>query len=529
MPDWLLIILQVVSAALLALYLAGIAVNTAVAIYRRFRPNVMSSQHPILDRWVGVVQRDGRRYRLTNLLLTVQLMAAWPVLGQAGGRMLGRETNLQFRAWISLELIDRLCALFDALLIIAVALLVHIKGIGEPVALTFAAVVLAGTVFRHLSYLLVGIGDRLRLSKWAPAKILALIAVSDAITLLLIVSLALHFHFGDILSWSLIREAAAELYGFANLPSLPEEPPLNVAVALLGLLFYSAVIKTIFSPKTFGREDADYGKVAWSFVCAGEYAQAGAWLRKQQEINIVTFNVRAAIGMATGDFAQALSSAVNAQNSRGEDATTDAALLRLWGLRMMALPPDEDRTVAFLDQCLQRQASDTLLCVTFANSVSSGLLSLERLPEILGRLDADAYPIARALALAWLDEPLAARQILEGASPGSEIEELLRLLYSAELNLIDSRLTDDARLEFLNDWLRDEFPVVEELSWEIPEPWKRSATTSLASFANLVANISPGAEVTAMRLVRQLSADVMSDDQLDRWLGFQRELLPQVI
>ncbi len=526
MPPWLKTILQILTGIPLGCYFGCVAVSLAIAFYQwvldlwmRAKTFVRPAPARELDPIAKVIDPTSKGESpgvATAILAGVAFAVAWPAtwaIGRHGKEM----SKLQFIGWASLHPSDRRIAFFDAALITCVVVFAK-TGLIWSLFTTIAAVtVLVGTACRHAWYLRGDLPERLRRSIWTPLNTVARIAACDALTILFAVSMLLAQRDGIKLSFSVVREAAAELFTLGRLGAVLHESVIHIIIAAVGLLFYSVVLKTTLIPKQYRRTSDDYRQVALALVLLGDAERARSWIGKDKTPTARSFEVRAAIGLASGHFAPALREVETAQRIKGLDTSVETTLRQLWTIFEIAATPDEEKTIWFLEQCLESDVSDVLLYNIIKRSRGRKLTNAESLAKSLSPLlNESSYPLARSVILAGAGDKSTARNVLQHATPGSEIEEFVRLTAIARLDYRDPRLSIEQREVCLHAWQEQALPLAEEIAEHSSSMWAEVAGRELLSFARSL-NDSPQVKDAIKAAIVRMN-EQLSDDTLYRLL-----------
>ena len=393
-------------------------------------------------RFMMVAMGPQRVQQVRAALETIQDAMGWPVRS-AMGRWAARRPNgaRLLRAMRQLWPPDGWYAVFSAVLLGAVTLLAVADLIWPPLALTLVVLVIAGTAGRHLSYLLGGLAGRLRSSLLPPLPTLAAIAAGDALALALASSLLLAPHGGTHIGLGGLRAGVLDLLAFKKLTWFNDPPDTvrQLIVATVGLLFYTSVAKTLLNPGVYARSGSDFSNVAWSLAITGDAKRAREWSLRDKEGGQWSLQARVAVELADGRFPEALRITVTRQRAKGEDASVDSCVLWLFAIAsMVTLWADSTAPVAFLRDCLAAGAADTAVVTCMGNALNGELVQPTALEALLPLVPEERYPLSRGLIVARTSDIATARAILENATPGTEIEEVLRLVAFLELGMAES-------------------------------------------------------------------------------------------
>ena len=387
------------------------------------------------------------------------------------------------------------------------------------VVLPFA--VLAGVAARHLAYLLAKLAQRLRASLSAPFPTLLVIVAADCAAITLASSLILAPHAGAHMDLAGLRTGVLDLLAFKKLTwtTVPHDTVRELIVALTGLLFYTAVVRTLLAPGQYSRTGVDFSAIAWALLITGRVRAAQEWALRDKDLSRVSLSTRASIAFVSGDFKEALSKQAAARRAAGEDDSVDFCAMALFTPAFAGHFRSDDAMLRrFFSECLDAGVSDPAIIICLINATSWKLLLDARpLSVLLPRLAEDKYPMSRSMLLG-MGDPAAARDILERAQPRSEIEKLLRLTLLAQSHAVDTTVSLEDRRDWIRQWANDALPALRELSRSIPHEWQLTAATGLAGTGMVVKTIEPATSGELIELSRERAATVTTPEELGGWL-----------
>jgi tetratricopeptide (TPR) repeat protein len=137
--------------------------------------------------------------------------------------------------------------------------------------------------------------NQLRRSTLRPYLAFVIVAVTDLLSLTLVLNGILHWKGGEIASlpaiWDVLRRLCfAEALGLVKDVLNGREPPLtDVLLTGVGLLYSGTLLKTLRNFKKFRRKDADYAHLASLYCLIGHYTDA---LKALEKINAPSSEAR---------------------------------------------------------------------------------------------------------------------------------------------------------------------------------------------------------------------------------------------
>lgn len=464
---------QIFFTLLLAVSLLSMAVSLMVGWFGR-RDLAASSTSPVVDRRNKSLLRLSLAQRAFILLQLPSRLLAWPVgprvftltsASNPGAAIrVVRMNNRQIAAREQLHPFDKRAAVYTAALVGVVIVATQADLAPRPLLAIVAGLALAATALRHVSYLIGSLPDRLRGSLNNPYTTFLFIALSDAGVLT--GTVALLFFSRSHLTPHGVHEAALALFALQPLYAVVQQPPVQALLAVIGLVFYGAVIKSLLSSSDFRRKDNDCGNIAGACALVGDYVAATQWLRRVQEASDGSLATRAAVAIGEGNYGPALDAFRGLKRRRGETQDDHEAFLWLFEVSC-ELPLDTDQRLAFARYAMGAGASDVTLETMLTGLVVLALVPLEAIVQtFVGLCDAHCYPLTSSLLQAGSGRYGEARETLDAATPGSEVEEYSRLTDLVSYELADPSISSTAKRAFLETWANDDvrgWPIVVEL------------------------------------------------------------------
>jgi WD40 repeat protein len=521
---WLRIVIQVITGVPLGVYCLGVLANLVGAFFRKRWQTAFASKHQGIDQLSQAFQGSKVTGRLIALLAAVQAVVAWPVGNLIIRRMAGRTSNLELATWLQLRPRDRSYALFSAALMVSISLLAVANLVWRPFLVVIPGLIVFGTACRHLSYLLGGLPARLRKSQWNPFQTVLIIAACDGVALVLAASLLLAPHSGAYLTLHDLRTGAFDLLAFRKLASLLHDSVGQVVIAGVGLLFYASVAKTLLTPSLYSRNGSDYSAVALALLLQGEIYNARSWALKDKDGSLLSLQTRAYVELADDHFEQAVKYATARQRIKGEDDSIDSALMYLFPLVLILA--DERELLQFIDNCLDVGASDANVALCLTNSLNTGIIDTDTLTALEPRLPEDTYPLSRSLVIGNSGDLDSARAILGRARPGTEIEELIRLISLSQLDGADPQISEKEQRARQRQWAADALPLIHDAVQDMPQQWKKAAGTNLINHGTFMTAYDSEVAHQLWSLGFDLSRDVMTFDEVDQWIDAQSAFVP---
>jgi hypothetical protein len=163
------------------------------------------------------------------------------------------------------------------------------------------------TMLRLVRYVvgLTPLPTQLRRSTLKPYLAFVMVAVTDLLSLALILNGILNWKRGEVASWLAIWNVISRLC-FADSPGILKdalngrEPPLtDVLLTGVGVLYSGTLLKALRKFKEFQRTDSDYIQMAALWNLVGRYTDALKALEKIEEPSIGTYmqHARAIVGL----------------------------------------------------------------------------------------------------------------------------------------------------------------------------------------------------------------------------------------
>jgi hypothetical protein len=368
---------------------------------------------------------------------------------------------------------------FGGLLLVVVAILAATIGAGwHLLELTTVVTVAIGTGARHLAYLIGPLFTRLRRSLLDPLPTFAVVGLSDASTLVLLVASLSESQLTLRVSPNSIAKAALDLVTLNNIGGLWRQPITAWPVAALAILFFTVIIKSLVQLNQLRRTDDDFLTMASNLAKVGDYPAARKWAVRGQSGGPRSHEVRTQIDLATLKFDSALERGKHWCRALGESDSLDAVLTTIWGLTLL-LPWDPEQRSSYLAKELEWGAADSTVVAHIDQCRGYGLIDMHGLASTLsGRSNELTHPLTVAELRIGINDIDGAIAVLQQARPGVELDEVQRLLLLFQLETSRQETGTD-RSAFFEEWNKNTFPEVRDLAIQLAQPGRHSVLTML--------------------------------------------------
>lgn len=403
------------------LYLS-VAVVDLLAKLIQLRWRIPSKQVE-LDIIIRHITTPGRLTRITQFLLIPQVEVAWPVLIKEQILFSERTSDLEFIARLQLRPVDIRMAGFNPVVLAAVAVMGTLNLVWHILILLIVLAVLVAIVARHVTYFLGTLPERFRRSVRNPYGSYVILAACDAVSLLLCITL-LHSSSHQLhLTWPIAKTSALDLFTLRQIPEIPTLKRGDALVSLIGLLFYSAILKTIFDRAQFKRTDDDLRALAASSVVIADFGKARKWLSEEEQRTAASYTIRAMIELGSGDFHKAEVQVRNNLRLSDRVEDPDSVSQSMSGLTL-SVPMSLELRVSYLKYTVSTYTSDVLTLMAIDQTIlgprqsNQPALDLsndakEFASQLLDACSEQDYPLARARLMTLKDDWGEAIGILE--------------------------------------------------------------------------------------------------------------------
>jgi hypothetical protein len=469
----------IITASFVVVYMLAAFFNFISAIAVSINPDLLPpSRLAYQDRLVQYVSKLSRAQKAAGLIGVFSSTLAWPGLIPKYDQFKSRTSNLQYGARSQLEPRDGRVAATMLIVLLIIGLLERLGVVWSNLAGVTLAIFLIAILLRHISYVFGSLPERLRRSQYDPLRSFLLVAFCDAIAITLCVTLLRSWRQPSETNWGEIRITALELFNTPHqVTDIAGLTILQIAIAMVGLLYYIAVVKSGSGLKQFKRTDKDIRDLANLSVSAGNVTQARAWMKKEQSRNLESYVVDARIALAEGNFDEAVGSIRRNLRAKGEDDSPDSINIAL--ISLASFTPMAPSLVTSFLRYLIDNSSDVIASLALDNPIFLGNEREKLAKDLLDLCPEATFPLTRSVLMALLNDAGEAIAILGRATPGSEIEELMRLVWQCMLVLIDPKTTVDETSRYIDRWFDESFPIVREAARGIEGMYRLGALSRL--------------------------------------------------
>jgi hypothetical protein len=459
--------LHVTASSAVGIYLARSVLEAISTLRYTYNPRVApQSKQQYMD---AITRHSWQRSVTMAYLLPVAI--TWPSHLRYINMAANRTNDLEFGARVRLNRPDIRIGATSAILCVSLFVLAWRNWLWAPLFVAAAFAVLMSVVIRHCFYIFTSIAERLRRSPGNPFALFLALAAFDALTLITGIAL-LDLDRGD--PGGSIRRSALNLFNVPNnISELTERPATQAVVTLIGIIYYVTFVKPLANPREFRRTDEDLRALASTYLMSGDLPKARDWLSQEKQRHADSYALRGQIYLMTSRFDDAVDQAHQALRARGEEDSTDAAHLEIV-LRSFYTHVSLSHRRRLIEYLLEKGATDIALSRVITQATAIESQSEEFAGGLLDRVAASQYPLSRTLLLIAVGDFTEAHALLERSTPGSEIEELIRITMQCSLVLIDPDVSVEDTHLFLAEWFRDSFPVVRDVARSISRSTERT-------------------------------------------------------
>ncbi|WP_344065647.1 hypothetical protein [Microbacterium pumilum] len=445
-------------------YLAWFAIEFVAQAWAVVRPQSFKSwNRNELDVLLGSLVERPAVSVIIQFLELPAFSLAWPALARTSLSALKRKTNRQWLARYSLRPIHGQVSVFLACVLFVVLILNDANLAWKFLLASVTWLVLIAVILKEVSYLISPLPDRLRRSNVPPWPLFALVAVADATALTLAVANLRSLQDGGGRTVTRLLPSFLELINVPdNITSLLAVNVTAIPIAVVGLLYSTAMVKTLVSFSHFTRTDEDYRSLAELSVLAGNTEDGAKWIAKVKQHDVAFRTVDMQIALASGAFDDAAIDAGRVLVSEEEPDTRDRRLMVLTFYALL-LPLTSERASDFIRYF-------------FENTSDSAAASF--LPDLFGEypdevtaavdgIDRESAPLTFATVMRIEGDLAKAAAVLEEARPGSELEEVVRLVALGVIHLYDPTTSEEEDEDYALRWRQSAWPVVKALSADL--------------------------------------------------------------
>jgi hypothetical protein len=337
------------------------------------------------------------------------------------------------------------------------------------------AIFLAAVLARHISYAFGSLPERLRRSQYGPLRGFLTVAICDALALTLCVTLLRSWRQPSEVNWAEARTTALELFNTPHqVTDIAGLTVLQIGIALIGLLYYIAVVKSGSGRKQFHRTDGDIRALANLSISAGNVTQARAWIKREQSHNFESYLINARIALSEGEFSEAAASMRRSLRARDEDDSSDSVNIALISLATLT-GTSSLIGGSFIPYLIDANSSDAIISMALDNPILLGNEPEKLAEDLLEVCPEASFPLARSLLMVYLHKIGEAIAMLGRARPGSEIEELTRLIWQCMFVLIDPDVTVADTRSYIDKWFDESYPTVREIAHGMEGAYRKLA------------------------------------------------------
>jgi hypothetical protein len=459
------------------------------------------------------------------------LVLLWPLPGRWTS---DRNNNLDLGARFALRPHDPWAALAALLGTLVVSGLGELDLLWTPVRVS-ALVMLVGSIsLREASYLLVSLPQRLRRSLYDPTSTFFVIAACDFLSLVLCVS-SLRGPVGANLEWPSVRDAAMQLF---NLPrqivKLGDLGAMEAVWLFVGLIYYTAIVKSIAQARQATRNADDYLSLAGFSLQLGDARRANHFLNliPADERDWRSTSIGASLSLLTGDFGRAVELRSRVKKLNDEPPDNDDTIYRLSETSLL-LPLSGHRRIAFVKFLAAFRISDAIaFCILDHQALMLG--DTDELVRVCGvEFPTAQYPLVASYIAFVEGDFAAARQAIEQIRPAHNIDELLCVTQLALIIDVDPDLDLSETMRRLDCWFDSNLQLVRRLATHLGSSLDQEvAMARLMLVAYLISDMfesEPEMLVHADSL-RELAREIAdSSEQFEKLCGMQAKVMRTII
>jgi hypothetical protein len=266
------------------------------------------------------------------------------------------------------------------------------------------------------------------------------------------------------MTFSDIHSTAVSLYQFKELYKLLTGVKLTfaqVAIGSAGLLFYLALFRILTRVKDFRRSDEDYHWLASRQFMLGNFA-AGLRYLNSIEKPIPETEFHRVLGLlGVNEIEKAEETARRVIEQKGDKPTTDQVFSVLGGAPLF-VPLPEHVIFALMTKAIEDGVSDVYLMDAVGMMAADSLVLRDRLLELLLPTKSD-HPLTISLLLILSDKPLDALAVVQQATPGTELEEIVRLVMQLRASLLNPNTSYEEDSQTLAKWRDSDLQTVRSI------------------------------------------------------------------
>jgi hypothetical protein len=516
------VILRAVLSLLCAAYIAVTLAFVAFGITQARKPEHSPlSPDPAISAALREVFKPSLSGRVVGSLQVLSWTLQWPLTAR-DQRMAKRQNNMEVVALLSLRPHDAQSALVTLVVTVFVSGLAALDLLWTPIRVLALVILVASISLRELSYLVSSLPQRLCRSLFEPITSFFLIAVADFLSLVFCAS-SLRNHPGTNLEWSALRDTMIQLF---NLPrqvvNIGHLAAMDGLWLLIGLIYYTAVFKSIAQVRQASRKATDYQYLATYSLYLGDADGATRYLSAipAAERDWLWAGIGANVALVRGDFARAVELGNRARELNGETPDNGETIFRLLDATLL-LPMSKLRRITFVEHLAVLGVSDIIAYSALNNQI----IMLEDPDELAtacrDRFPGATYPLAASL-IAFVDEDLAlAYQLVEQMRPERDIDRLVGVVHLAMFIYFDPDLDLDETKQKLDGWFDRNLLLIRHLATHLESSRERAlALGVLGQLANLMSEMFASEPDLLARVasLRELASEIAdSPEQFEQF------------
>jgi hypothetical protein len=382
-----------------------------------------------------------------------------------------------YSVWLSLRSIDLLTSL-SVLTMILLLYTLSIAGVTDAAYDRILIVLLGGSVVvRHLRYFVSEAGLIVNLRRLVANPYITFLMILAADFCILVLSFAAISveELRLALTMDNIGATLQSLFLFGELTQLFEGNALTITqiiTSVAGLLFYLALLSAVTNYGDFRPVIDDYVWLAARHNHLGDFRTSLSILHRVQPKDTRTdsLEIGARLGMKDLNIAEQRARAIIQRE--GYSLTNDRIFQTVLESTILA-PLSDDSMLSVVRYGMDLEVSDYLLLTAIAQCLDKSDNLKSGVQELIAPAESK-YPLTLALFVVF-DNPAHAIELLDKATPGSELEEVVRLVLKLLANsLHDVSLDGEEAVDLsveeasaLRGWLEQDLPLVNDLLAEV--------------------------------------------------------------
>ncbi len=417
---------------------------------------------------------------ISTTFTLIELAILWPIeiiIGLIIGQKRQIKSPKDAMLYNSIELKDPYHSIFAFSIIIIIYILGQLglngQGYGQILIIIFGLSVVSRHI--HYTFEIEGLPTRLRRTSTNPYLIFVMIILFDFLSLILSCVLIVSGYNIKLISLVDLETTSSILFRFREYFRFVSGEKLiinEVLVSIFGLFFYLALLRILLRFKEFKKQDVDYHWLANKQNMLGNFSNALRILKNIKTKTIVTelYSIIGLIGV--NELEQAEERAKSFIIQKGDNPDKNKVFQVLIDACVID-PIPKNIVLSVLKRAIEQKVDD----VRIQDAVGLFSLSNEEyvsvLHDRLSPIKAE-YPLAFANLNINMGNYLEAQNTLASATPGTELEEIVRLTMNARATLSNNDTNEDEDSIFLNDWLKINMPVIKNLLTNLDNAWEKA-------------------------------------------------------